>query len=60
MNPSRCCYWVMALSVAMLIAVMPGCGGCRQDPLVKRKKELEDLENKKKKKENSFAVFFQH
>ena len=28
---------------------LPGCGGCQQDPLVERKKELED-ENKRLKR----------
>ncbi len=35
----------------MLATSLPGCTGCNQDPLVKRKQELDDIDKEKKKKE---------
>ncbi len=43
--------WIVWLSAAMMLATsLSGCTGCNQDPLVKRKKELDDIDKKKEKK----------
>ena len=48
MNPRL--RWTVWICLAIVLATsLTGCTGCNQDPLVKRKKALDDIDKKKKK-----------
>lgn len=56
-----CTRTLLWLGLALLATVMlPGCSGCRQDPLVERKRSLEDEEKKKEKPKEDFEFQIPH